>query len=61
MLTISCTSSGGVQARKCTELAIKMRIIDPKDVNYINAHGTSTGANDQNETLAIKEIVRRSR
>lgn len=31
-------------------------IDDPKDVNYINAHGTSTGLNDQNETLAIKEL-----
>ena len=40
MLTIShCTSSGGVQARKCMELAIKDAGIDPKDVNYINAHG----------------------
>ncbi len=38
------------------ELAIKDAGIDPKDVNYINAHGTSTGLNDQNETLAIKEL-----
>ena len=38
------------------ELAIKDAGIDPKDVNYINAHGTSTGLNDKNETLAIKEL-----
>ena len=38
------------------ELAIKDAGIDLKDINYINAHGTSTGLNDQNETLAIKEL-----
>ena len=53
---ITAPAPGGVQARKCMELAIKDAGIDPKDVNYINAHGTSTGLNDQNETLAIKEL-----
>ena len=38
------------------ELAIKDAGIDPKDVNYINAHGTSTGLNDKMKTLAIKEL-----
>ncbi|MET0691066.1 MAG: beta-ketoacyl-[acyl-carrier-protein] synthase II, partial [Candidatus Binatia bacterium] len=28
----------------------------PTDVNYINAHGTSTGYNDANETKAIKTV-----
>ena len=41
---------------KCMELAIKDAGIDPKEINYINAHGTSTGLNDKNETLAIKEL-----
>jgi len=53
---ITAPAPGGVQARKCMELAIKDAGIDPKDVNYINAHGTSTGLNDKNETLAIKEL-----
>ena len=53
---ITAPAPGGIQARKCMELAIKDAGIDPKDVNYINAHGTSTGLNDQNETLAIKEL-----
>jgi len=39
---ITAPAPGGVQARKCMELAIKDAGIDPKDVNYINAHGTST-------------------
>lgn len=30
--------------------------IDPKEVNYINAHGTSTPFNDKIETLAIKKV-----
>ena len=30
--------------------------LDPADVQYINAHGTSTPYNDQNETRAIKAV-----
>jgi 3-oxoacyl-[acyl-carrier-protein] synthase II len=28
----------------------------PEEINYINAHGTSTGINDRVETLVIKEV-----
>ena len=31
--------------------------MDPADVDYINAHGTSTQANDVTETMAIKESL----
>ena len=31
--------------------------ISPEDIDYINAHGTSTGLNDKNETKAIKEVL----
>ncbi|MEJ2217466.1 MAG: beta-ketoacyl-[acyl-carrier-protein] synthase II, partial [Gemmatimonadota bacterium] len=30
--------------------------LNPGDVDYINAHGTSTPANDLNETLAVKAV-----
>lgn len=53
---ITAPAPGGVQARKCMELAIKDAGIDSSEINYINAHGTSTGLNDKNETFAIKEL-----
>ncbi|MBS5936065.1 MAG: beta-ketoacyl-ACP synthase II [Veillonella sp.] len=53
---ITSPAPGGEQARKCMELAIKDAGCALEDVNYINAHGTSTGLNDKNETLAIKAL-----
>jgi 3-oxoacyl-[acyl-carrier-protein] synthase II len=43
---------GGVRVMK---MAIKKAGIQPDDVNYINAHGTSTPYNDRLETMAIKK------
>jgi len=40
---------------KCLQLAMKHGDVDAKDVDYINAHGTSTPYNDKFETLAIKK------
>lgn len=41
---------------KCMELAIKDANIQPQDIDYINAHGTSTPLNDRIETLGIKKV-----
>jgi len=32
--------------------------VNPEEVDYINAHGTSTPANDSNETSAIKSVLK---
>ena len=53
---ISSPAPGGIQARKCMELALNDAGIKPEEVDYINAHGTSTSINDANETLAIKQL-----
>jgi 3-oxoacyl-[acyl-carrier-protein] synthase II len=44
------------QAR-CLKLALSDAAISPSDVDYINAHGTSTVSNDLSETKAIKAIL----
>jgi 3-oxoacyl-[acyl-carrier-protein] synthase II len=36
--------------------ALKDAGLKPEEVSYINAHGTSTDANDKNETMAIKTV-----
>ena len=40
----------------CMEMALKNAGINPEEVDYINAHGTSTQQNDINETNAIKKV-----
>ena len=49
-------AEGGTGAVNAMQLAIKDAKAKPKDVNYINAHGTSTPFNDKNETAAIKTV-----
>jgi 3-oxoacyl-[acyl-carrier-protein] synthase II len=46
----------GEGAARCMRLALKDAGLAPSDVNYINAHGTSTEYNDANETMAIKRV-----
>ena len=41
---------------RCMRMALKDAGMSPGDVDYINAHGTSTELNDFTETLAIKEV-----
>lgn len=43
-------------AIRSMQIAIEDAGIEPKDVDYINAHGTSTYLNDLNETTAIKRV-----
>ena len=47
---------GGVGGALSMRVALANAGIAPEDVGYINAHGTSTPANDRAETQAIKEV-----
>src|SRR5438477_7862913 len=38
------------------KLALQSAKLNPEDIGYINAHGTSTPFNDMNETKAIKKV-----
>ena len=51
---ITAPLEDGSGAAKCMELAIKSAGITPKEIQYINAHGTSTPLNDKGETKAVK-------
>jgi 3-oxoacyl-[acyl-carrier-protein] synthase II len=51
---MTAPSEDGDGARRVMEMAIRKAGIRPHEVDYINAHGTSTPYNDKLETLAIK-------
>jgi 3-oxoacyl-[acyl-carrier-protein] synthase II len=53
---ITAPAEGGTGAIQCMRAAINDAGLTPEDVDYINAHGTSTPYNDLNETLAIKSL-----
>jgi 3-oxoacyl-[acyl-carrier-protein] synthase II len=55
---ITAPSPDGEGFIRCMKMALKDAGISPDDVNYINAHGTSTELNDYTETLAIKEVFK---
>jgi 3-oxoacyl-[acyl-carrier-protein] synthase II len=42
----------------CINMALKDAGLNPEDIDYINAHGTSTAVNDRVETMAIKQSLR---
>jgi 3-oxoacyl-[acyl-carrier-protein] synthase II len=55
---ISAPSPNGIGAARCMEVAMKDAQINYTDVDYINAHGTSTPLNDMSETMAMKTVFK---
>ena len=53
---ITAPSPDGDGAVRCMRMAMKDARLKPEDVDYINAHGTSTSLNDLTETIAIKKV-----
>ena len=53
---ITAPAPGGEGAARCMAIALKDAEIQPAEVNYINAHGTSTKYGDELETQAIKKV-----
>jgi len=46
----------GEGAARCMKMALRTAGVNPEEVDYINAHGTSTPFNDLYETIAIKSV-----
>ena len=53
---ITLPPDDGAGARRCMQLALDDAGVSPEDVDYINAHGTSTPAGDVIETRAVREV-----
>ena len=53
---LTAPSPGGEGAARCMRLALRSAGLNPADVFYINAHGTSTPQGDLAETQAIKSV-----
>jgi 3-oxoacyl-(acyl-carrier-protein) synthase len=53
---ITAPSEGGEGAARAMRRAIERACLNPSDIGYINAHGTSTPHNDRTESQAIKAV-----
>jgi 3-oxoacyl-[acyl-carrier-protein] synthase II len=53
---VTAPAPGGEGGARAMKMAIKNSGLKSEDIDYINAHGTSTEYNDKFETLAIKEV-----
>ena len=53
---VTAPSLDGEGASLAMKMALNDAGLDPKEINYINAHGTSTPYNDKTETLAVKRV-----
>ena len=53
---ITTPAPDGEYQAKCMQLALESAGLKPEEVDYINAHGTSTHYNDLGETIAIKKV-----
>jgi 3-oxoacyl-[acyl-carrier-protein] synthase II len=55
---IAAPSPNGEGAARCMEIALRAAGIPYSEVDYINAHGTSTPLNDLSETMAMKTVFK---
>jgi len=53
---LTAPAPGGEGAARCMKMALDNAGVKHEEVDYINAHGTSTPMNDLYETLAIKQV-----